>query len=87
MKRFAIPLLVAATTMVGVMGANPQPAEARSGRYAAGIVLGAVVGGLVAREVYRRERRRSYVYYAPRPYYGHGYSYGYGYSRHYRHGW
>jgi hypothetical protein len=84
MKRFAVPLLVAATTMVGVMSTASQPAEARSGRYAAGIVFGAVVG-LVAREVYRRERRRSYVYYAPRPYYGHGYSYGY--SRHYRHGW
>jgi uncharacterized protein YcfJ len=93
MKRIALPLLVAAVTLVGGMSVRPQPAEARGSRYAAGIVLGAVVGGLIAHEVYRRERRRSYVYHsyaAPRAYYGNGYSYGHGYSyrrHHHRHGW
>ena len=92
MPRFAIPLFVAAAAMVGVMGAAPQPAEARSGRSAAGLVIGAVVGGLIAREIYRRDRRRYYSYsYAPKPYYGYGYNSGYyrdyGYRRHYRYGW
>lgn len=64
--------LAAATTLMIAVVAAPQPAEARGGRIAAGIIggiaAGAIIGGIAS---------NSYGYYGP-AYYGYGPGYYYG---------
>lgn len=63
--------LAAAATLTLAAVATPQPAEARNGRVAAGIIgglaAGAIIGGLAT---------NSYGYYGGPRYYSPGYAYG-----------
>ncbi len=83
MKRFAV-LAAAAVFAIGTMGKAPE-AEARRGGEAlvAGIIAGAVIGGIIAANA-RKKRRHHYAYnYYPRRTYYPAYAYApvYAYRR------
>jgi hypothetical protein len=69
---------LAGSVLAGSVVGATAPAEARSGRFIAGLAVGAIVGGLVASEVYRHKRKRYYAHsYGPRYYYGYAPRYRY----------
>lgn len=70
--RKTLTALAAAATIAIAAVAAPQPAEARGGRVAAGII-----GGLAAGAILGAAINNGGYYYGPRPYYGPAY-YGYG---------
>lgn len=85
MRASMLSLMLAAGLATTVLTAAPEPAEARSGRFVAGLLVGAVVSGIVAREVYRHKRRHHVYGYRYVPY-GYRYSYVPSYRYHaYRH--
>ncbi len=67
--RHTLTALAAAAAVAVVSVAAPQPAQARNGRIAAGII-----GGLAAGALFGAIARPHY--YGPRDYYGPGYVYG-----------
>jgi len=74
--RKSLTALAAAVVLTIAAVAAPQPAEARGGRVAAGIIGGLAVGAIIGSMAYNGRG-----YYGPSYSYGPGYAYGPGYYR------
>lgn len=82
MRRIRLSAAIAIALALGSFGVAAKPAAAHGSRAVPGLIIGAVIGGILAHEIYRHQRKRYYS----RNYYSHyGYAPSYAYSRPYRH--
>lgn len=87
MRRTLTGIAIALALAIPCLGLSSKPAEAHRSRAFGGVVLGAVIGGILAHEIYRhhhRHHRHYYGYYGYAPVYYYGYRHRH-YHRHHHH--